>query len=43
MKARQIAIALNSIYAIDPHHQIQAIERDFGGLWDGGSTPRFVP
>jgi hypothetical protein len=33
MKARQIATALNSVYAVDPGDRIRAIERGPDGLW----------
>lgn len=46
MKARQIAIALNSVYAIDPQQRIQAIERGPDGLWrswrDAGAEARSI-
>jgi hypothetical protein len=46
MKARQLAIAVNSVYAIDPHQRLQTIERDSDGLWgpwqDAGADARYV-
>src|SRR5919109_1540597 len=46
MKARQIAIAIRSIYALDEQDRVRFIERDSDGLWgawqDAGAEARRI-
>jgi hypothetical protein len=46
MKARQLAIAVHSVYALDPHGGVVFIERDADGLWgpwqDAGAEARQI-
>ena len=46
MKARQIAIAIRSVYALDQQQRVRFIERDSDGLWgawqDAGAEARQI-
>src|SRR5262245_17747413 len=46
MKAHQLAIAVNSVYAIDVQQRLQTIERDSDGFWgpwqDAGADARHI-